>query len=344
MIGAYLFTSLALIHQLGSLLPCPLDAGWQLLWQHELPRQSAKGKPIGGFSGMQLNNNLQQIILLSDSPTSYIVSANWHGSWLDPSWKIGEPELLQAAPDSPLDGEALLRVGSNWWMASEARDPQIQPAELLLLNPLPGPRFAIKQRFSLPHDWQPHADQGLLPNQGPEALLAMPGGAFLLAPERPLRQDPPTQLRLLLAKPSLKPDKTTSVQFTALSATLPYQPPDGAEAHWGLTELLRLNTGESLALWRGYQEPNKWWSQLELFAPIPLRENAQISLKPKAQWDLIKLGLTPDNWEAMGAGPRLADGRPTLLLASDDNFNPFQANRLALLAPMRSTACSKGRP
>jgi len=32
------------------------------------------------------------------------------------------------------------------------------------------------------------------------------------------------------------------------------------------------------------------------------------------------------------------------LLASDDNFNPLQANRVALLAPLRLAACGKGRP
>ncbi|WP_461557377.1 esterase-like activity of phytase family protein, partial [Synechococcus sp.] len=115
-------------------------------------------------------------------------------------------------------------------------------------------------------------------------------------------------------------------------------------AHWGLTELIAIENDALLALWRGYREPNQWWSRLELFAPIQLSAKTKGPLKPIAQWDLIGLGLAPDNWEAMAEGPRLGDGRSTLLLASDDNFNPLQANRLALLAPLRSASCGKGRP
>ena len=44
----------------------------------------------------------------------------------------------------------------------------------------------------------------------------------------------------------------------------------------------------------------------------------------------------------MAVGPSLADGRITLLLASDDNFNPLQANRLALIAPKR-IGCPMGK-
>jgi hypothetical protein len=56
-------------------------------------------------------------------------------------------------------------------------------------------------------------------------------------------------------------------------------------------------------------------------------------------WDLKAIGLSPDNWEAITPGPPLEDGRPTLLLVSDDNFNPLQDNLLAQLAPRRSAAC-----
>jgi hypothetical protein len=43
--------------------------------------------------------------------------------------------------------------------------------------------------------------------------------------------------------------------------------------------------------------------------------------------DLAKAGIDGDNVEAAAWGPRLPDGRATLLLASDDNFHPRQANR-----------------
>jgi hypothetical protein len=43
----------------------------------------------------------------------------------------------------------------------------------------------------------------------------------------------------------------------------------------------------------------------------------------------------PDNWEALEEGPRLPDGRTTLVLVSDDNLSPLQASRLALLTADR---------
>lgn len=47
--------------------------------------------------------------------------------------------------------------------------------------------------------------------------------------------------------------------------------------------------------------------------------------------DLAKAGIETDNIEAAAWGPRLPDGRATLLLASDDNFHPRQANRFIAL-------------
>ena len=95
-----------------------------------------------------------------------------------------------------------------------------------------------------------------------------------------------------------------------------------------------------LALWRGYAEPNSWWNRLSLLPPLPLDQAPNRAVAPLMRWDLRDVGLEPDNWEALTAGPQLEDGRPTLLLASDDNFSPFQQNRLALLAPLQPEACA----
>ncbi len=62
-------------------------------------------------------------------------------------------------------------------------------------------------------------------------------------------------------------------------------------------------------------------------------------LEPLNRWDLLEAGLPADNWEALTPGPVQADGRPSLLLAADDNFNPLQDNHLALLVPRRSSPC-----
>ena len=96
----------------------------------------------------------------------------------------------------------------------------------------------------------------------------------------------------------------------------------------GLTDLLALPQQQRLlALVRGYQPPLDWSGRLLLF-------------RPKG-WDLLKTGLPPDNWEGLTIGPRLSDGRSTLVLVSDDNFSPLQANHVAVLAPRRNIGCSE---
>jgi hypothetical protein len=67
-------------------------------------------------------------------------------------------------------------------------------------------------------------------------------------------------------------------------------------------------------------------------------------MPPIQGWDLLargpgNTGLPADNWEGMSWGPTLADGRASLLLVTDDNFNPFQSNLLAVLAPRRLANC-----
>ena len=69
--------------------------------------------------------------------------------------------------------------------------------------------------------------------------------------------------------------------------------------------------------------------------PLPPAGNS-IEAPPLAEWDPIASGLKPGNWNTLIPGPNLSDERPRLLLASDDNLNLLQANRLAVLGPRRS--------
>ncbi len=48
--------------------------------------------------------------------------------------------------------------------------------------------------------------------------------------------------------------------------------------------------------------------------------------------NLEDLGIDPDNVEGMTFGPPLPDGRQTLILVSDNNFNSAQITQFILLA------------
>ncbi len=322
------------------LAPCPLEAGWELIWQQSLPNPTADQR-FGGFSGMALDWPRRRLWLLSDAKRTHSVALHWQGTVRQPVFSVQAPQPLQGQGSQKLDAEALVRApgstAERFWMASEARNPSKRPASLLELKLLGSGGFAIQQQWPLPPEWQPQQGRGLRRNKGPEALVALPGLRFVLAAEASLQQDSSRQLRLLLAE-----QQGQQMKFTPLGTALLVSAPLQAKAHWGLTSLLPAQATEQpplLALWRGYAEPNSWWNRLSLLPPLPLDQAPSRAVAPLMRWDLRDVGLEPDNWEALTAGPQLEDGRPTLLLASDDNFSPFQQNRLALLAPLQPEAC-----
>tara|TARA_B100001939_G_scaffold339246_1_gene345800 strand:+ start:399 stop:1055 length:657 start_codon:yes stop_codon:yes gene_type:complete len=217
-------------------------------------------------------------------------------------------------------------MGNSAWIASEGRRTPDRVARLIRININTGRQNQVLQ---LPSSWKELSGQGLATNQGPESLTALAPSELLLAAERPLLQskDP-------LLVPMARVNQGSEVRSVS---TLQIQPlRKGA----GLTELLALPTQRKLlALVRGFKPPLTWSAQLLLF-PYPSGTDSSPPLQPVHGWNLLKAGLPPDNWEAMAIGPKLRDGRTTLVLGSDDNFNPRQSSWLAVMAPRRSEGCS----
>ena len=59
--------------------------------------------------------------------------------------------------------------------------------------------------------------------------------------------------------------------------------------------------------------------------------------------DLADLGIDPDNLEGLSFGPLSADGRPTLVMVADNNFQPdVQDNQLLVLAVSGVAATTTG--
>ena len=321
-------------------LPCPIEAGWQVVRELELPRRGPDGQPIGGFSALQSMSEVDRLWLLSDLPLGSI--SLWSGV---AGALAGQAPLrlersltLRSGPDQVLppliDAEGMVRLGPQLWVASEGRRLRELPAQLLRFEARSG---LLLQALELPGPWQPGAGQGLASNAGPESLALLPlqdgSPALLMAAERSLLQDPPGQVRLLRWSWHAGQDPLKdSPEATALGSLLLPQ-----EEGWGLTELLVLDDGRLLALLRRFEPPLRWHVRLALY-PLPASADAP-PVSPRAQWDLIAAGLRPDNWEGLAPGPQLPDGRSSLLLVSDDNLSPLQANRLAQLAPLQGPGC-----
>ena len=318
-------------------LPCPLSAGWELVEQRLI--EPSQG---GGFSAGAYRNEIDELWLLSDTPNGSI--SRWRGlrdrglKGLDPL-----PPLRLDQPQ-PMDGEGLVLDGTNLWLASEGRLQPLRPAGLLRYDLGTGQLQQIK---ALPPAWQLQPDNGLRSNGGPESLTRLPvGGALLMAAEMPLLQDPPGQVRLL----RWQPDGTGTLQPVELRPLA--LPPGG----WGLTDLLATDQG-LLGLWRQFRAPDQWQARLVLYPAgamaakhdkpakldkpaKPANGSAGQPVKPLISWNLLQLGLAPDNWEVLLAAPPLGDGRPSVLLATDDNFNPLQRSHLARLVPRQLPGCS----
>ena len=305
-------------------LPCPLSAGWELVEQRLI--EPSQG---GGFSAGAYRAEVDELWLLSDTPKGRI--SRWRGlrerglRGLDPL-----PPLRLEQPQ-PMDGEGLVLDGDKLWLAGEGRLQPPRPAGLLRYNLGTG---QLQQTKALPPAWQLQAKQGLRSNGGPESLTRLPtSGALLMAAEMALLQDPPGQVRLL----RWQPDGTGTLEPVELRPLA--LPPGG----WGLTDLLATDQG-LLGLWRHFAAPDQWQARLVLYpatamAAKPANGPAGRPVTPLISWNLLQLGLAPDNWEVLLAAPPLADGRSSLLLATDDNFNPMQRSHLARLVPRQQPGC-----
>lgn len=329
-------------------LPCPAKAGWQVERQLELPRRTASGERIGGFSAAHYSADDDSLLLVSDLPRG--AALRWTGIRSPGLPNLQQSTPLRSGPAAPLpdaiDAEALVVLGGQWWVASEGRRSPERPAQLLRFSPLSG---ELLTALELPADWQPgegpDGARGLASNGGPESLLLLLGGhgrsderqssppALLMASELPLRQDPPRQVRLLRWQwpPGADPAVADPVPMRQGALQLPWG--EG----WGLTDLMPVGGSRLLGLLRRFEPPDRWQIRLALY-PLP-PPGGSAPLPPLAEWDLIAAGLIPDNWEGLSPGPTLSDGRPTLLLVSDDNLNPLQSNRLALLSARREPDC-----
>ena len=314
-----------------------------------LPRRDAAGKQSGGFSAAAYLGEADQLWLLSDAPRGRL--SGWTGlaaagpglsgagaAVLKPIGSLDLQGGPQAVLPAAIDGEGLVIDGDRIWVASEGRRTPDRVAALYRFGRADG---RLRATLPLPPDWQAAPGRGLAANRGPEslALLRRDGAPWLLsAAESPLLQDAPGRLRLL-AWPLDDEGNPADQSLPLRPLGLP------SRGDWGLTELLAVpgRHGVSaglLALQRRFEAPDRWGARLALY-PLPGPERPdEPPLAPLFSWNLLQLGVPADNWEGMTAGPPLSDGRPTLVLVSDDNFSPLQNNHLVRLAPRRGPGCT----
>jgi LPXTG-motif cell wall-anchored protein len=209
----------------------------------------------------------------------------------------------------------------------------------------------LLDELPLPDVFRPGDGRGTRPNLAFEAIALSPDGATLLAAnEQALAQDGPlatpdagTDVRLLHYDLRGTPRPGRQVVYRTEPIFARPEPPTGT-ADNGVTAMLWsghlmpqydilllersfvAGAGNDVAIFGVELAGATDVSDLEaLPSPFPGRTSAKTRLV-----SLRQLGITPDNLEAMAFGPRLPNGRPSIIVMSDDNLSPSQRNQFLL--------------
>ena len=317
------------------------------------------GLRFGGISGLAAHSAGQELFGVSDDRDGlrvYQLAVSGTGS----EFRVriaGQISLDAPASPAGLDPEAIVILpNANLLIASEgigAAEPRVAPALVeytrhgAFVRTLP-----VRDRF-VPNPSGPLVT-GVRNNMGFESLtLASGGDRIYTAAEAALVQDgepttfgpgaPARILEYVRDGGSYEPGREFAYAIDPIE-----QPAfEVGTAVNGLVELLALGGGKLLSLERTYVaesgQGGRSYNRIRLFH-IDLTGASDISSRdsladlagvtPVSKQlvldlsDIVALGprLQPrlDNFEGLAFGPRLPDGRSTLIIVSDDNFNETQ--------------------
>ena len=236
------------------------------------------------------------------------------------------------APKS-LDPEALRRAPDGGFYWAHERDAEGMP----FVGEMDAAGKATRS-YALPFYYAPSDGEGVRVNLGFESLTVDADGRVIVATEQALRQDgPETSLeggalaRVMVFDPASAEPVAEYAYPVGPVAALAY-PTSGFKTN-GLVELLALPGGGFLAMERSFSVGQG--NVVKLFVTdfgvaSDVSGSASFVDFPPGEVMAKKLVLTlqaggivdrVDNLEAMTFGPKI-DGKPTLVLMSDNNFNP----------------------
>ncbi len=252
------------------------------------------------------------------------------------------PALDADPPVVPPDPEGLAfdpRRQQLYWSSEGERRPPVLADPWVRVAGLDG---AYRGAFRLPPVLTMSADRhGPRRNAALEGLTLSPGGRWLYAAmERPGYDDgdPPDRRHGALTR--ITRFDVDSGEPVAQFA-YPLEPASAPAHSNGLTNLVALCDDTFLVLERaGSRRPVVRIFRAEIadatdtLAVASLSDPAVTPMRKTLALDLTTVpGLSPlDNVEGITLGPRLPDGRRSVVLVSDDNFSPLQTTQFLLLA------------
>jgi hypothetical protein len=318
---------------------------------------SAGGMVSGGLSGLDYDAATDRWLAVSDDRSEhgparvYALKLDYDGAGVSAAMVAEVIPLLQpdgstypreAAPDfealriDPLDG--------SLWYTNEGSEELGLPPFVRHAGREGGhvAELAHPAMFA----FVPGHPAGLRRNLTFEGLdFAPDGNSLWLAVEGPLWQDgpvPTTEAGALTRLTRLARDGRMLAQYAYPLGPIPFAPAPGKLADNGVSEILALTENRLLVLERSgrQDETGRWHFTVRLFeadcthaTEIGARPVfAAADIRPAARrllYDFSVPGLSPvDNLEGLSFGRKLANGHATLVLVSDDNFNPNQTTQL----------------
>ncbi len=317
------------------------------------PSLEVEGTIVGGLSGIAWNRASGEFYSVSDDPGAH-GPARFYRLLIDLEGGVLEEDGVDVVGMSPLrnrsgslyesglvDPEGIeLIPGEGLFVSSEGQISKGSPPFVRQFD-LDGNYvrdFEIPERYLNRDD----ASSGLRHNLGFESLTLTPDRSLLItATENALIQDGP---EASVGKPSparilIFERVTGRVSGEYLYWTEPVvarSPVAGGHEGAGLVDLLALGDRSLISVERSYSQGvgnsiRVFLVDLEGADDLTLQdqgvEERVDSIEPASKTllvDLSDLQIALDNIEGIGFGPTLDDGRRTLILVGDDNFNPAQ--------------------
>lgn len=333
--------------------PLPAVRSLVLVGRAQLPRDvEVDGTRVGGLSGLAWDDSTGSFWAISDDRGQFgpvriynlrlDLSANGKETPAAPPVAVTVTKALPLSdlegrpfPPSSIDTEGIAVVPEGFLVSTEPITHRGVPAVIAEF----GPDGRQKGSLRLPDALLPGSGHGGRENLGFEGLAPTPDGKHVFAGlENALEQDGPVA-DVGVASPSRifrfdrSPGGRTAEFVYVVEPVAPAPASPSAYRMNGLSDLLPLDETRLLALERQFVDGvgnaiRVYEASLEGATDVSGRDTlaggTYVPAKKRLLFDLADFGVRPENFEGMSFGPRLPDGRRTLVLVSDDNFNPQQ--------------------